>query len=248
MNSLNDQVALITGGARGIGRAIALELADRGADVALFDLSAEGLEETAAMVRAKGRRALVLKGSVTVAEDARAAVEATLGELGKLQILVNNAGVTRDNLTMRMREEDWDLVLDVNLTGTFRFTQAVLRHFLKQRSGRIISIASVVGMTGNAGQANYAASKGGIIAFTYSLAKELGGRGITANAVAPGFIETDMTAALSDEVRKATAERIPAGRYGRPEDVASAVAFLSGPESSYINGVVIRVDGGLAIA
>jgi 3-oxoacyl-[acyl-carrier protein] reductase len=248
MNPLEGQVALITGGARGIGRAIALKLADDGADLALFDLSKEGLEETAALVRAKGRRALALPGSVTKAEDAKAAVERTLADLGRLDILVNNAGITRDNLLMRMREEDWDLVLDVNLKGTFLFSQAVVRHFLKQRSGRIVSIASVVGVTGNAGQANYAASKGGIISLTYSLAKELGGRGVTANAIAPGFIETEMTAALPEEVRVATSERIPAGRFGRPEDVAALTAFLAGPGAGYINGVTVRVDGGLSIA
>ncbi len=248
MSVLANQIALVTGGARGIGRAIALELAGRGADLALFDLAPGGLEETAGLVRAKGRRALVIAGDVTKGEDARTAVERTLAELGGLHILVNNAGVTRDGLLMRMREEDWDLVLDVNLKGTFNFSQAAVRHLLKQRAGRIISIASVVGVTGNAGQANYAASKGGIISFTYSLAKELGGRGITANAVAPGFIETDMTAALSPEVRKAMGDRIPAGRLGRPEDVAAAVAFLAGPSASYINGIVVRVDGGLSIA
>jgi 3-oxoacyl-[acyl-carrier protein] reductase len=245
---LANQIALVTGGARGIGRAIALELAGLGADVALFDLSVAGLEETAGMVTGKGRRALSLAGDVTKGDDARKAVERTIGELGGLHIVVNNAGVTRDGLLMRMKEEDWDLVLDVNLKGTFNFSQAAVRHFLKQRAGRIISIASVVGVTGNAGQANYAASKGGIISFTYTLAKELGARGVTANAVAPGFIETDMTAALSPEVRKALGDRIPAGRLGRPEDVAAAVAFLAGPSASYINGVVIRVDGGLSIA
>jgi 3-oxoacyl-[acyl-carrier protein] reductase len=248
MNPLQDAVALVTGGARGIGRAIALQLAKDGADVALFDLAAGGLEETAGAVRALGRRALTISGDVTRGEDARGAVERTVAELGKLDILVNNAGVTRDGLLLRMREEDWDLVLGVNLKGTFLFSQAALKCFLKQRSGRIISIASVVGMTGNAGQGNYAASKGGIISFTYSLAKELGGRGICANAIAPGFIETEMTAALPPEVRKATADRIPAGRFGKAEDVAAAVAFLAGPGASYINGVVIRVDGGLSIA
>jgi 3-oxoacyl-[acyl-carrier protein] reductase len=247
MTPLKGQAALVTGAARGIGRAIALQLAGDGADLALFDLIPAGLEETAALVREKGVRALVITGDVTKAEDARGAVERVIAELGGLHILVNNAGVTRDSLILRMREEDWDLVLDVNLKGTFHFSQAVARHFLKQKAGRIISIASVIGMTGNAGQANYAASKGGIIALTYSLAKELGGRGITVNAIAPGFIETEMTAALAPEVRKATAERIPAGRLGMPEDVAAAVSYLAGPGSSYINGVVIRVDGGLAI-
>ena len=248
MSVLANQIALVTGGARGIGRAIALELAGLGADVALFDLSVAGLEETAGLVKARGRRALSLSGDVTKGDDARMAVERTIADLGGLHIVINNAGVTRDGLLMRMKEEDWDLVLDVNLKGTFNFSQAAVRHFLKQRAGRIISIASVVGVTGNAGQANYAASKGGIISFTYTLAKELGARGVTANAVAPGFIETDMTAALSPEVRKALGDRIPAGRLGRPEDVAAAVAFLAGPSASYINGVVIRVDGGLSIA
>ncbi len=247
MNPLQGQVALVTGAARGIGRTIALQLAGDGADLALFDVSEAGLAETAAAVREKGRRALAIAGNVTRAEDARGAIEKTIAELGGLHILVNNAGITRDNLMMRMKEEDWDLVLDVNLKGTFLFSQAVLRHFMKQKAGRIISIASIIGMTGNAGQANYAASKGGIIALTYSLAKELGSRGITVNAIAPGFIETDMTAALPPEVRKAMADRIPAGRLGQTQDVASAVAFLAGPGSSYINGVVIRVDGGLAI-
>jgi 3-oxoacyl-[acyl-carrier protein] reductase len=246
VSTLANQVALVTGAARGIGRAIALRLADDGADLALFDMAPP--EDTATAVRAKGRRAIVIPGDVTRADDARGAIEKTIAELGKLDVLVNNAGITRDGLLMRMGEADWDLVLDVNLKGTFLFCQAVVRHFLKQRSGRIISIASVVGMTGNAGQANYAASKGGIISLTYSLAKELGGRGVCANAIAPGFIETEMTAKLPPEVRKATADRIPSGRFGKPEDVAAAVAFLAGPDSAYVNGVTIRVDGGLSIA
>jgi len=248
MSSLQGQVALVTGAARGIGRAIAIHLAEEGADLALFDLQAESLGETAVLVRELGRRALALTGNVTRAEDAKGAVQQTISDLGRLDVLVNNAGITRDGLLMRMKEDDWTQVLDVNLKGTFLFSQAVVRHFLKARAGRIINIASVVGLSGNAGQANYAASKGGIISFTYSLAKELGGRGVTVNAIAPGFIETDMTAALPEEVRKETAERIPAGRLGKPEDIARTVGFLAGPGAGYINGTVIRVDGGLTIA
>jgi 3-oxoacyl-[acyl-carrier protein] reductase len=245
---LAEQVALVTGGSRGIGRAIAVRLAQEGADLALFARSQAGLEETAVLVRETGRRALTIAGDAARVEDARGAIERTLAELGRLDVLVNNAGITRDNLLLRMRDEEWAEVLDTNLKSTFLFSRAAARQFLRQRSGRIINIASIAGMTGNAGQANYAASKGGMIAFTFSLAKELGGRGITVNSIAPGFIESDMTGSLPEEARRGAAERIPAGRFGRPEEVAAAAAFLAGPEASYINGAVIRVDGGLAIA
>jgi len=245
---LSGQVALVTGASRGIGRAIACRLAEEGASVALFARNAAALGETGAQVEAAGGRALAIAGDVSRPDDARGAVEKTLEALGRLDILVNNAGITRDTLLLRMSDEQWSEVIDANLKGTFLFCRAAAKHFLRQRSGRIINIASVVGLTGNAGQANYAASKGGIIAFTLTLAKELGGRGIAVNAVAPGFIETEMTAAIPAEARQAAAERIPCGRFGKPEEVASVVAFLAGPGSSYIHGSVIRVDGGLAMA
>ncbi len=248
MARLEGQVALVTGASRGIGKAIALKLAEEGASVALFSRSAGPLEEVAARIRASGRSALVIPGDVSRPEDAKSAVEKVLADLGRLDILVNNAGIARDNLILRMRDEEWTEVIDANLRGTFVFCRAAARHLLKQRSGRIVNIASVVGLTGNAGQANYAASKGGIIAMTYSLAKELGGRGINVNAIAPGFIESEMTAALSAEVRQGALGRIPSARFGRPEEIAVVAAFLAGPDGSYINGAVIRVDGGLAIS
>jgi len=184
---------------------------------------------------------------VGVAGNVQEAIEKITGELGRIDILVNNAGITRDNLLLRMSEEEWDEVLTVNLKSVFNLSKAVARHMLRARSGRIVNVTSVVGLIGNAGQANYAASKGGMIAFTFSLARELASRGITVNAVAPGFIDTDMTAAMPEEVRKSFSEKIPLGRFGSPEDVAEVVVFLSGPSAGYITGEVIRVDGGLAI-
>jgi 3-oxoacyl-[acyl-carrier protein] reductase len=244
---LRGKVAVVTGASRGIGRAIALRLAREGADLALIARSEQGLSAVASECRDLQRRVLAVPCNVAVAGEAQAAVERIVGELGRVDILVNNAGITRDNLLLRMSEEEWDEVLSVNLKSVFSLSKAVARPMLRSRSGRIVNVTSVVGLIGNAGQANYAASKGGMIAFTFSLARELASRGITVNAVAPGFIDTDMTAAMPEEARKSFSEKIPLGRFGRPEDVAEVVVFLSGPSSSYITGEVIRVDGGLAI-
>lgn len=244
---LTGKVALITGGGRGIGRAIALNLAEDGADIGLFDLDEKGLNETAPIIKESGRKVAAIKGDVSILEDADKAVKEVIEKLGKIDILVNNAGVTRDNLIMRMSESDWDLVISVNLKGTFNCSKSVIRSMLKQRSGKIINIASVIGVAGNPGQANYAASKAGIIGFTKSLAKEVASRNICVNAVAPGYIETEMTTSLSDEAKKTFMEMIPLKRIGQPEDVARLVNFLASSDSDYITGQVIHVDGGLVI-
>ncbi len=245
---LSGKVALVTGSARGIGRAIALKLAGAGADIAVNDIAAaaESLEGVAGEIKALGRQALVVTADVSSAEDVNRMVEAVIGPLGHIDILVNNAGVNRDQLIMRMTDEDWDTVLNIDLKSAFLCTRAVLRHMLRQRSGRIISIASVVGVIGNAGQANYASAKAGVIALTKSIAKEVGSRGITANAIAPGFIETKMTEQLDEKQRQALLERIPLGRAGSPDDVAEAVAFLASNAAAYITGHVLSVDGGMA--
>ena len=247
--SLRGKVAVVTGASRGIGRAVALRLAREGADLALLARSEEGLSGVVAESRDiyRERRVLPIACDVGVAGKVQEAIEKITGELGRIDILVNNAGITRDNLLLRMSEEEWDEVLAVNLKSVFNLSKAVARHMLRSRSGRIVNVTSVVGLIGNAGQANYAASKGGMIAFTFSLARELASRGITVNAVAPGFIDTDMTAAMPEEARKSFSEKIPLGRFGSPEDVAEVVVFLSGPSAGYITGEVIRVDGGLAI-
>ena len=242
---LTDNVALVTGGGRGIGRAIALSLAQDGADIALFDLDENGLNETRPLIENLGRKALTVKGDVSNLEDAENAVKKVLEELGKIDILVNNAGITRDTLMMRMSEEDWDLVIKVNLKGAFNFSKSVIRHMVKQRKGKIINVASVVGLVGNAGQANYSASKAGVIGLTKSLAREVASRNICVNAVAPGYIETDMTRKLPDEVKDAFMSMTLLKRFGQPEDVARLVNFLASPDSDYITGQVINVDGGL---
>ncbi len=244
---LQGQVAVVTGGARGIGREIALRLAAEGADIALFDVQPEMSEHTRGQLTALGRRAEGFSVDVTKFDQVDAAVNKTLDKLGRIDILVNNAGITKDGLLLRMDEAQWDAVLAVNLKGTFNCTKAVSRVMLKQRSGRIVSIASVIGLIGNAGQANYAASKAGVIGLTKSVARELASRGITANAIAPGFIQTEMTDRLPEAVKQAMLAQIPLKLFGQPSDVAEAALFLVSPASRYITGQVLVVDGGLVM-
>lgn len=242
---LNGKVALITGAAQGIGKSIALTLARKGADIAVSDVNLEKAEETAKEIQGLGRKAIAIKGNVASVSDAEKMVEDTIAGLGKIDILVNNAGITRDGLMLRMKEEDWDLVIDINLKGVFNCSKAAVKHMAKQRSGRIVNIASIVGEMGNAGQANYSASKGGVIALTKTVAREFASRNVNVNAVAPGFIETAMTAALPEAAREALTKQIPLNGLGSPEDVANAVLFLVSDASSYITGQVINVNGGM---
>ena len=247
MSILSNQVAVVTGAGRGIGRAIALKLAAEGANIACVSRSLENAERVAAEVKALGRTAWAVSVDVSSGPAVVAAAEKILTEAGRVDILVNNAGVTQDGLLMRMSEADWDTVLNTNLKGAFHFTKAFSRAFLKQRRGRIINISSVIGLMGNAGQANYAASKAGLIGFTKSVAREFGSRGITANAIAPGFIETDMTAALTPELRAGLLKQIPLGCLGQAEDVAEAAFYLAGPAGRYVTGQVLVVDGGMVM-
>jgi 3-oxoacyl-[acyl-carrier protein] reductase len=242
---LKDQVAVVTGAGRGIGRAIALQLAREGATLACWDIEEESAAQTAGEVEAMGRSSLSFRVDVARFNQVSSAVEEILGRFSRIDILVNNAGITRDNLLARMSEEEWNQVLDVNLKGTFNCTKAVVKQMMKQRSGRIVNIASVVGLMGNAGQANYCASKAGIIGFTKAVAKELASRTITVNAVAPGFIETEMTKGLGDRGIEAFLQTIPLRRLGKPEDVTQLVSFLVSEEAGYVTGQVINVDGGL---
>ena len=247
MSQLASQIAVVTGAGRGIGRAIALKFAAEGADVVCVSRTQENSEKVAAEIRALGRKAWAFAVDVADAAAVSAAAEKILAEAGKVDILVNNAGVTRDGLLMRMSDADWDTVLDTNLKGAFLVTKAFSRAMIKARTGRIINVSSVIGLIGNAGQCNYAASKAGLIGFTQSAAKELASRGITVNAIAPGFIETDMTSELKPEMRDAILKQIPLGSFGSAEDIAGAALYLASPAARYVTGQVLTVDGGMVM-
>jgi 3-oxoacyl-[acyl-carrier protein] reductase len=247
MTDLTGKVALVTGASGGIGQAVAVAMANAGADVAVFGQNAERLAATAKDVEATGRKVLSYALNVSQADAIQAAVEDIHKKWGRIDIMVNNAGMTRDGLLIRMSEEDWDAVMNVNLKSVFLFTRAVARIMMKQRAGAIVNIASIIGLIGNPGQGNYSASKGGIIAFTKSVARELASRNIRANAIAPGFIETRMTENIPPDLQKKMMDSIPLGRYGKPEDVANLAVFLAGDSSSYITGQVISICGGMVM-
>lgn len=247
MFNLEDKVALVTGSARGLGQAIAIKLAKSGASIALCDLNKEWLSETKSMVEDIGSKVICYQLDVSDSESVNSSIKIIEDDFGKIDILVNNAGITKDNLLIRMSEDDWNAVLNVNLKGVFLCTKAVMRGMAKRRTGTIVNIASVIGLMGNPGQANYAASKGGVIAFSKTVAKELASRNIRCNAIAPGFIRTAMTDALDEEVQEKMKELIPLNRFGEPEDIANVVLFLASDASSYVTGQVVSTCGGMVM-
>jgi 3-oxoacyl-[acyl-carrier protein] reductase len=242
------KVAIITGAGRGIGKAIAERLASEGADVVICDIDKEAAEKTAEEIKSKYPvKAIAIYADVANEEDVNSMVEETIKNFGRVDFLINNAGITKDSLLLRMSEEEWDKVIAVDLKSVFLCTRAVIRHMMRQKFGRIVNISSVIGLRGNVGQANYASAKAGITGFTKSVARELAGRNITVNAVAPGYIQTEMTERLPQEVKEEMLKQVPLGRPGQPEDVAGVVAFLCSEDASYITGEIIRVDGGMAM-
>jgi 3-oxoacyl-[acyl-carrier protein] reductase len=248
MTGLNGNTAIVTGAGRGIGRDIALAVAAAGADVAVLDVDIDGAKETADLIKEKGQGAIAIRCNIAEYTEVQKCFKEVLGWRDQVQILINNAGITRDNLLLRMGEEEWDTVIRINLTGTFNMTKIVTKHMFKKRYGRVVNIASVIGQMGNAGQSNYAASKAGIIGFTKSVAKELAPRGVTVNAIAPGFIDTPMTAVLPEDVQEQMRRMIPLGRFGLGSDVANVVLFLVSELGAYVTGQVINCDGGMVMA
>jgi 3-oxoacyl-[acyl-carrier protein] reductase len=244
---LSGKTVVVTGAGRGIGQSVALAFARAGADVACVSRTEANAQKVAELVKAEGRKSHAYAVDVAKSSEVDAATEKVLADFGKVDVLVNNAGITKDGLLMRMSPEDWDAVLDTNLGGAFNFTRALSRSFIKQRSGKIINVSSIIGLIGNAGQANYAASKAGLIGFTKSVARELASRGITCNAIAPGFIETDMTHGLKEDLKQKLLDQIPLNRLGKSEDVAGVALFLASSAADYITGQVLTVDGGMVM-